>query len=68
LLLILEAIEKDPYSVGDQINRSGDLFHFRKVRIGVPNEGVPARKGYRLIFQVTESPKGVIVPGPLLQA
>lgn len=55
LKTILESIEKDPMSCGDQIKCSDSTLHTRKVRIGCDKERVAPRNGYRLIYQVVEA-------------
>jgi hypothetical protein len=51
LQAVLQDIESDPLSRGDQIPLGSDL-HIRKVRIGCSKERVAERDGYRLIIQI----------------
>lgn len=54
LATVIKSIETDPMTVGDQTKSTDPTHHVRKVRVGCPNESVPERKGYRVIYQVLE--------------
>jgi hypothetical protein len=54
-------LEKDFSLCGDRIPNMGPSLHVRKIRIGVPEEWIKPRDGYRLIVQVIETDHGVTI-------
>lgn len=58
LTCVLKEIEADPYLPGDAIKSSNPNHIVRKVRIGCVRERLTPRHGYRLIYQILDTPSG----------